>query len=102
MDIILNEKQLKEVEEFAQLESFGLEDICLAVGISYEEGKREFESKEGHFYKAILRGRLLSKAQHAQKIKTLSKQGSSPAQTLALKMQKDREYFELLNSYGRN
>lgn len=99
--MILTSNQLDEITEMAKLNSLTISDIALIVGVSPSLFQSEIALGSTPIAMAYNKGKLLAKAEQSQKLNTLCKQGSSPAQALSIKMQKDTEYYNLLESYGR-
>lgn len=73
---VLSDEQLKEIEDLAAC-FFTQEEIQEITGI--EEASKEFK-------KAMRKGHLLSEYRLRKSIIDLASDGSSPAQTLAVKM----------------
>ena len=87
-------EQLKEVEEFAA-KLMPPAEVAVIVGIPEEVFQTELMDADSEISLAYLRGQLLTKAEMHESIIKLAKQGSSPAQTLALKMLRDAEIKQL-------
>jgi hypothetical protein len=80
----MNDTDLKEVQELAELH-FSRKEVATILGLDADLAESE------EFEKAFETGRLLCDAQLRRAIFKLAKQGSSPAQNLALKiMEADR------------
>jgi hypothetical protein len=88
--------QLKEIEAFAGKLMAG-EEIAIILCIDESEFLQQLQNKDTDAAKAFLRGLLRTKAELNESILKLAKQGSSPAQTLALKMVKDAEVKHISN-----
>lgn len=84
------------MEKMAELQ-FSNDEIALIVGVDREQMASEMLDEMSETYKHVMAGRLRNEAEIRQVIIKLSKQGSSPAQTLLLKMMRDRERKDWLN-----
>ena len=80
----MSEEQLKEITEFAA-DYLSLEEIAEVMEVDKAEFKREFEEKRD-LYKAIRKGRLLTKSTVQRALITQAKNGSNPAQEKLLKL----------------
>lgn len=74
----MTEKQLKDITEFA-CDYLTLEEIAEVMEIDEDEFLLAYEKKEAVF-KAVRKGRLLTKAALNRSLITQAKNGSNPAQ----------------------
>jgi len=79
---MLNEQQLKEIEDFAYL-YIDKKDIALVVDLADPSVLSDTDSAAG---KAFAKGRIKRKAQFHKNITALSDQLSSPAQAIESKL----------------
>lgn len=91
----MSEEVLNEIARLAELQ-FTNDEIAIVVEMDPEEFEIEMLNTSGEIYKKVMGGRLKAEADLRQVIIKLSKQGSSPAQALLLKLIKDRERKEYL------
>ena len=96
----LNDEQLKEVTQFAEL-LFTPAEVATVVGVSVPEFISDMEMEEEPSTLAYNKGRLLAKASIRKKLFTLANQGSSQAQSLIIKMEQDSEQQKLRELYDR-
>lgn len=76
---------LLEIEEMAGL-FMTPKAISIIVGIDEDDFKDELEDEDSLIYKHFHRGHFKAEAELRTAVMRLAKQGSSPAQTLALKL----------------
>lgn len=84
----LTKEQLTELEHFAGV-FFSLQEMAIVMELDGEALKLEYEKAESVIHQTIQRGRLKQDAELRKIIFTLAKGGSSPAQSLALKIIQD-------------
>lgn len=70
---------------------FSNEEIALIVEMEPDDMALAMEDITSDIYRKVMAGRLRAEAELMQVITKLSKQGSSPAQSMLLKRMKDRE-----------
>jgi uncharacterized protein (DUF2235 family) len=90
----LTSQQLQQVEELASY-FFSPEEVAIVLDVNSDELEIELFDQHSAVYKAYQRGKLKSKLELRKSILTLSKQGSGPAQTLAMRILDDLEASEL-------
>lgn len=90
----LTKEDLTEVENLAAI-FFHPDEVAIVLGLNRADLEDELLDEEGEVYQAYQRGKLKSKAELRKSILTLAKQGSGPAQTLALRVLDDLEAREL-------
>jgi hypothetical protein len=90
----LTSQQLQQVEELASY-FFSPEEVAIVLDVNSDELAIELFDQHSAVYKAYQRGKLKSKLELRKSILTLSKQGSWPAQTLAMRILDDLEASEL-------
>lgn len=93
----MTEELLEEVGRLAELQFTNFE-IALIIEMDPEQMELEMQNESGVLYKKIMAGRLKTEAELRQTLIKLSKQGSSPAQTLLLKLIKDREHKDFIDA----
>ncbi|WP_428663493.1 hypothetical protein [Runella sp.] len=81
----LTNEILLEIEEMAGL-FMTPKAISIIVGIEESDFMDELEDEDSAIYKHYYRGHYKSEAELRTAVMRLAKQGSSPAQTLALKL----------------
>jgi hypothetical protein len=81
----LTDQELAEVAAHAGL-LFSPEDIAIIMGVDIEEFKRDFKLDGSPIRMAYLAAKLKAEAEIRKSIFNLAKAGSSPAQTLLLKL----------------
>lgn len=81
----LNAEHLTEIENLASY-FFSPEEIAIVLDLDIDDLTDELTDDETSAYKAYQRGKLKSKLELRKSILTLAKQGSGPAQSLAVKM----------------
>lgn len=86
MAIELSEKQLAELEQMAGL-MLPLEDIAICMGVSLPDLVDQIARENSPASIAFRRGSLTTEIKLRNSIIRLANQGSSPAQTLAMKLQ---------------
>ena len=86
--------QLAEVENLASY-FFSPEEIAIVIDVPAADLEDELLDDTSDAYKAYQRGKLKSKLELRKSIMTLAKQGSGPAQTLALRVLDDLEARQL-------
>ncbi|HRH68796.1 MAG TPA: hypothetical protein PLB89_04745 [Flavobacteriales bacterium] len=74
-------EELAEAEEWASM-PFDTEELALILGLRPEQLRLALDDPDNALGNAVKRGRLLAKAELFKKIKTLSNQGSGPAQLM--------------------
>lgn len=85
MEMFLNDEQLQEVKKLAAL-FYVPAEIALMMDVDVSQFENFVKDCEGLLYKAYQSGRLQSEMELRNSIIRLAKQGSSPAQTAALKI----------------
>lgn len=90
----LTTDQLAELESMASF-FFNYEEIAIVLDVDTADLEDELLDETSPIYRAYQRGKLKSKMELRKSILTLAKQGSSPAQTLALRILDDLEAREL-------
>jgi hypothetical protein len=88
MAMCLNDDQLQEVKNLAAL-FYTPAEIALMMDFIETDFEFDIINKTGPLYKAYQGGRLQSEMELRNSIIRLAKQGSSPAQTAALKIYED-------------
>lgn len=83
--IDLNESFITEVETYASL-MFTKEEIAVILEVDPAELKTILEDQDNPIFKAFQRGRLKREAEVRKGIFDLAQNGSSPAQTFAMKL----------------
>jgi len=63
--------------------------IAIIIGVDEDDFRDELEDEDSQVYKHFYRGLYMTEAELQGAIIRLAKQGSSPAQALALKLQQD-------------
>jgi hypothetical protein len=86
----LNDEQLSEIESMASY-FFSGEEIAIVLDVDVDDLTDALSDDETDAYRAYQKGRLKSKLELRKSILTLAKQGSGPAQSLALRMLDDAE-----------
>jgi hypothetical protein len=87
--------ELKEIEEFASL-LFSPEVIAQVMGVELNDFVESIADISSPAAKAFSRGALMTEVELRRSILRLAKQGSSPAQTLSIKM-RDELHLSLVN-----
>jgi hypothetical protein len=87
---MVSDETLAEIGQMAELQ-FSNDEIALIVGLPHVEMRIAMDDHSSPVYEKVMAGRLRNEAELRKVIIKLSKQGSSPAQALLLKMIKDRE-----------
>jgi hypothetical protein len=75
------ESELREIEEWAAL-PYSNEELASIISIPYPQLLLELDDRDSPIGMAIKRGRLLAKGELFKKVRTLSNQGSGPAQQM--------------------
>lgn len=86
----LTKEQLSEVENLASY-FFTPDEIAIVVGVDVDDLEDELFDETSEAYRAYQKGKLKSKLELRKSILTLAKQGSGPAQTLAMRVLDDLE-----------
>lgn len=94
--ILYTIEQLNEVREYAGL-LFAPKKIARILGVDEAAFLSDLNDESSEVSKAYDKGRLLTEAELRTSILRLAKQGSSPAQTLAIKL-RDELQLDILNS----
>lgn len=81
----LTKEQLNEVTEWA-MALFSPKEIALIMELDELAFAQAIAAKQGDIYKHYMKGRLISEGKIKKAVINLAESGSSPAQTLALKM----------------
>ncbi len=81
----LNEEQLTRIKELADL-FFSPKDICEILMLDYGECRELFQTTSHPIGKAYRAGQLESSARLRKAILKVARAGSSPGQTLAIKL----------------
>lgn len=89
----LTSDQLTELESLASY-FFTPDECAIVLSISTDELEMALEDDTDPGYKAYQRGKLKSKLELRKSILTLAKQGSSPAQTMALRLLDESESLD--------
>lgn len=84
----LSTEVLKEIEEMAGL-FMTPKAISIIVGLDMSDFMDELEDEDSAIYQHYYRGHYKAEAELRTAVMRLAKQGSSPAQTLALKLWQD-------------
>jgi len=90
----LTKDQLDEVENLSSY-FFSCDEIAIVLGLEPADLEDELLDDASDVYRAYQRGKLKSKLELRKSILTLAKQGSGPAQTLAMRLLDDLESREL-------
>jgi hypothetical protein len=90
----LSNDQLAELESLASY-LFSPDEIAIVLDVDADQLEDELLDETSTIYRAYQRGKLKSKLELRKSILTLAKQGSSPAQTLAMRILEDLEAREL-------
>lgn len=98
----LTKEQLTEIETLAALPGLTNDEIAIICDIDPKIFQNLIQNPQSELFKAYHKGKLLSKAQLAKKIKTLSDQGSGPAQVLQEKLNRLTETKNLYNEYAKS
>lgn len=88
MAMCLNDDQLQEVKTLAAL-FYTPAEIALMIDVVETDFEFDIINKTGPVYRSYQSGRLQSEMELRHSIIRLAKQGSSPAQTAALKIYED-------------
>jgi hypothetical protein len=94
-----HEMQLKEVQEYAAL-LFSPQKIARIMGFDEKAFAADLADESTEVSKSYDKGRLITEAELRTSILRLAKQGSSPAQTLAIKL-RDELQLDIIN-FGRH
>lgn len=94
-----HEMQLKEVQEYAAL-LFSPQKIARIMGFDEKTFAADLADESTEVSKCYDKGRLMTEAELRTSILRLAKQGSSPAQTLAIKL-RDELQLDIIN-FGRH
>ncbi|WP_020599186.1 hypothetical protein [Spirosoma panaciterrae] len=86
----LTKEQLSEVENLASY-FFTPDEIAIVVGLDVDDLEEELFDETSEAYRSYQKGKLKSKLELRKSILTLAKQGSGPAQTLAMRVLDDLE-----------
>ena len=81
----LNEEQLKRIRELAEL-FFSPKDICEILMLDLNECRQYFRTTEHPIERAYKSGHMESTARLRKSIIKVARAGSSPGQTLAIKL----------------
>ena len=92
--MILDPEELQQIEEFGGL-FFSSDEIATIMGVDRFDLETALQDERHAGFQAYQRGKLRAKAELRKSILTLAKQGSGPAQTLALRLLDDLEAREL-------
>lgn len=90
----LTKDQLDEVENLSSY-FFSCDEIAIVLDLEPADLEDELLDDSSDVYRAYQRGKLKSKLELRKSILTLAKQGSGPAQTLAMRLLDDLESREL-------
>jgi hypothetical protein len=90
---ILSSEQLAEIERLSGL-FFDFVSISIVVEIDVHLFLKEIDNTDSQIYKAYFKGKLLAECEIRKSVIQLAKQGSGPAQLLALKMLNDMNKIE--------
>ena len=89
----LTPDQLAEVESLASY-FFSPDEIAIVVDVDVADLAEELADDESPIYRAYQKGKLKSTLELRKSIMTLAKQGSGPAQSLALRLLEDAQAYE--------
>lgn len=89
----LTKAQLNEVTEWA-MALFSPQEIALIMELDDLAFSRAIATKQGDLYRHYMKGRLISEGKIKKAVINLAESGSSPAQTLALKLIEERKIDE--------
>ncbi len=98
--MVLNDEQLKSIEEFAAFPQFTIQDVANIIEVDGEELMRQILLLNTDAAKAHKTGSLKASAEFGKKVTVLSNQGSGPAQTLMAKLREKSEVNTLIQYYG--
>ena len=90
----LNEEQIKEIEEMAEL-FFSLDEIATNAEIDAEDFRDAVQSKTGEAYSAYMRGWFKGEIPLRKSIAQAAANGSNPAQQMLLTMIQNAEIDKL-------
>ena len=90
----LTNELLAELESLASF-FFSPDEVAIVLGIDPADLEDELLDESSDVYKAYQKGMLKSKLELRKSILTLAKQGSGPAQTLAMRLLDDLESKQL-------
>lgn len=76
---------LTEVESFAKL-LLNPREIAIILGLDEVEFQMEMEQEEGDYYKAYMKGFVMTEIEVRKSVIDLAKSGSGPAQNEVLKL----------------
>lgn len=86
----LTKEHLAEIENLASF-FFSPAEIAIVIDVDVVDLEEELLDDTSDAYRAYQRGKLKSKLELRKSILTLAKQGSGPAQTLAMRVLDDLE-----------
>lgn len=81
----LTQQQLQEIEALAGV-FFPLKKIAIVLELDAKALSKAYENEGSAVYQAVERGKLTQEAELRKVIFTLAKGGSSPAQSMAMKI----------------
>ncbi len=90
----MNEQLLAQVEEMASL-MLAKEDIAIILDIPRDDFLHRLLDQDGDTYKRFQTGRMKTIAQVRKSIFELASNGSSPAQTEAMKLIRDAQMMDI-------
>ncbi len=93
----MSEEILNEVGRLAELQ-FSDTEIALITQIDLDEFELLMQDHKSPLFQKVVGGRLKTEAELRQILVKLSKQGSTPAQSLLLKLIKDCERKNFINA----
>lgn len=88
MGMCLNDEQLKELQQFAEL-FYTVKEIAVIMQLNAADLIAEIKNESGPVYENFFAGRMRAEAMVRKSIIKLAQQGSSPAQAMAMKMYSD-------------
>jgi len=98
MNKILTESEISQIVEFAKKPSFTARNIAIVMEIDVSYFLTQMKDERSQIFLAVLKGRLLAKAEFETNLMKLSAMGSSPAQALEIKLRNDAKIQEMLDS----
>lgn len=86
----LNEEQIKDIEEMAEL-FYSPEEIAINIEVDADDFKTQIQAKTGTSFKAYMRGYLKGDMQLRKGIAQAAANGSNPAQQMMREIQKQNK-----------
>jgi hypothetical protein len=94
----LTAEEVTQIVEFAKKPSFTAKNIAIVMEIDVKYFQEQMKDESSQIFLAVLKGRLLAKAEFETNLMKLSAMGSSPAQALELKLRNDAKLQEMLDA----